>query len=87
VGGPHDHPKYDRAGRRHRWDLAAATGQPFSADDATLDTARRFLAMFSGPGHDAGERVRAGGAGAVAEGAPQLEQVLAMAGRDVNWRA
>jgi uncharacterized protein (TIGR03086 family) len=70
----------------HGWDLAVATGQDFTADDATLEAAKGFLAMFSGPGT---EELRGDGFGAelaVAGSASLLEQVLAMAGRDVNWQ-
>ena len=49
----------------HGWDLAVATGQDFTADDATLEGAQTFLAMISGPGTEEqrGRRVRAGAAG------------------------
>lgn len=70
----------------HGWDLAVATGQPFTADDATLEAAQQFLATFSGPGTEA---MRGNGFGPelpTAAEAPLLERVLAMAGRDINWR-
>ena len=70
----------------HGWDLAVATRQDFAADDATLEAARSFLAMFSGPGT---EDMRGDGFGpelAVSPEAPLLERVLAMAGRDIDWR-
>ena len=70
----------------HGWDLAVATGRHFTADDATLEAAKSFLAMFSGPGT---EEMRGDGFGpelTVAASAPLLEQVLAMAGRDIHWR-
>ena len=70
----------------HGWDLAVATDRHFTADDDTLEAAKSFLAMFSGPGS---EEMRGDGFGAelpVAASAPLLEQVLAMAGRDIHWR-
>jgi uncharacterized protein (TIGR03086 family) len=70
----------------HGWDLAVATGQEFSADDATLEGAASFLAMFSGPGTEQLRGDAFGAERAVAASAPLLERVLAMAGRDVNWR-
>lgn len=70
----------------HGWDLAAATGQAFTADDATLEAARDFLAMFSGPGTEDQRGDGFGTERTVAASAPLLERVLAMAGRDINWR-
>jgi uncharacterized protein (TIGR03086 family) len=70
----------------HGWDLAVATGQPFAVDDASLEGAQSFLAMFSGPGT---EEARGDGFGkerAAEPDAPLLERVLAMAGRDVRWQ-
>jgi len=69
----------------HGWDLAKATGQPFSVDDATLEAVHRFASMFSGPGT---EEQRAGGFGPELEvpaDAPLLDRVLGMLGRDPNW--
>jgi uncharacterized protein (TIGR03086 family) len=70
----------------HGWDLAVATGQDCTPDDTMLEAAQRFLALFSGPGT---EQLRGNGFGPerpVDDSAPLLERVLAMAGRDVNWR-
>lgn len=70
----------------HGWDLAVATGEEFRADDASLEGAQSFLAMFSGPGTE-DQRGDAFGPEREAQAdAPLLERVLAMAGRDVNWR-
>ena len=69
----------------HGWDLAKATGQPFDADEPTLEAVQRFAAMFSGPGT---EQQRAGGFGKELEvpaDAPLLDRVLGMLGRDANW--
>ena len=70
----------------HGWDLAAATGQPFTAGDAELEAVHEFAAMFSGPGT---EEQRAGGFGpelSVPPDAPLLDRVLAMLGRHASWR-
>jgi uncharacterized protein (TIGR03086 family) len=68
----------------HAWDVARATGQPFAADEPTLEAVQRFAAMFSGPGEDRppifGPEV------AVAPDAPLLDRVLGMVGRDAAWR-
>ena len=69
----------------HGWDLAVATGQPFAADDATLEGAQAFLGMFSGPGTEDMRGDAFGPERAVAPSAPLLERVLAMAGRDISW--
>jgi uncharacterized protein (TIGR03086 family) len=70
----------------HGWDLAVATGQPFVADDATLEGARSFLAMFSGPGTEDQRGDAFGPVVAVPDDAPLLDRVLAMSGRDPGWR-
>jgi uncharacterized protein (TIGR03086 family) len=70
----------------HGWDLAVATGQRFAADDATLEAARAFLAMFSGPGTEEQRGDAFGPVVPVPADAPLLDQVLAMSGRDPGWR-
>ncbi len=70
----------------HGWDLAVATGQEFSADETTLDGARTFLEMFSGPGTEDDRGDAFGPERPVPASAPLLDRVLGMAGRDSSWR-
>jgi uncharacterized protein (TIGR03086 family) len=70
----------------HGWDLAVATGQPFVADDTTLEGARSFLAMFSGLGTEDQRGDAFGPERPLPATASLLEQVLAMSGRDSTWR-
>lgn len=70
----------------HGWDLAKATGQPFSVDEPSLQACHQFAEMFSGPGT---EEQRAGGFGPeldVPADAPLLDRLLGMLGRDANWQ-
>lgn len=69
----------------HGWDLACATGQPYTGDPAALEAARQFLGMFASPDAPAGPDVPFGPARPVAGDAPPLHQVLALAGRDPFW--
>jgi uncharacterized protein (TIGR03086 family) len=68
----------------HGWDLARATGQPYSCEEATADLTRQFLI-------DTGDQGRAMGiyAAAVPVGADAsiLDQALAISGRDPQWTA
>ena len=66
----------------HGWDVARATGQPFECDDATLAVIRPIFDQFGdnpAPGAPFGPRV------AVPDGAPLLDQVIGLAGRDPAW--
>src|ERR1700722_14143938 len=69
----------------HGWDLARATGQPYAGDPEALEAARGFLAMFASPDAPAGPDVPFGPARPLADDAPLLDQVLALAGRDLDW--
>lgn len=69
----------------HAWDLARATGQDDGCDEATLHAVHGFVAQFSGPGQ---EEARAGLFGPevpVPDGAPLLDRVIGMTGRDPGW--
>ena len=70
----------------HGWDLAAATGQPFTADDSDLAAVQQFAAMFCGPGTEEQRGDAFGVELAVPADAPLLERVLGMLGRDASWR-
>ena len=69
----------------HGWDLARATGQPFSIDDTSLEAVRTFVAQFSGPGTGGGRAGLFGPELAIPDDAPLLDRVLGMTGRDPAW--
>ena len=71
----------------HGWDVARATGQPYDPEPAMLEAARRFLAMFASPDAPAGPEVPFGPSRQVPDGAPLLDRVVALAGRDLSWSA
>jgi uncharacterized protein (TIGR03086 family) len=71
----------------HGWDLARATGQPFSADAGALEAARSFLSMFASPDAPAGTSVPFGPSPPLPGDAPLLDQVISLSGRDVSWTA
>lgn len=69
----------------HAWDLATATGQPYSAPDAAVGPAREFLEGMVSPqfrGPDSGffdEEVDVG------DDASPLDELLGFSGRDPQW--
>ncbi|WP_369375311.1 TIGR03086 family metal-binding protein [Streptomyces sp. cg36] len=66
----------------HGWDLARATGQPYELDTATLEAVRGFFAASRD------EAMRAPAFGPVVEvpeGAPLLDEVVGLSGRDPGW--
>jgi uncharacterized protein (TIGR03086 family) len=69
----------------HSWDLAQATGQPYQADPAVVGAARSFLDLFAGPDAPAGDEVAFGPSRPAPADAAALDQVLALAGRDLSW--
>jgi uncharacterized protein (TIGR03086 family) len=67
----------------HGWDVARATGQDFSVDDASLSAVDRFMELF-------GERIASGQgpygpAVAVPDDASHLDRLLGATGRDPGW--
>jgi uncharacterized protein (TIGR03086 family) len=68
----------------HGWDLAVATGQPYSVSDADAQACISFAgAVGESPDERAGlygPRV------AVPADAPVLDRLLALTGRDPAWR-
>jgi uncharacterized protein (TIGR03086 family) len=71
----------------HGWDVARASGQDYVIDDASLGAVHSFVEQFSGPGQ---EESRAGLFGHEVEvdpGAPLLDRVIGMTGRDPRWSA
>ena len=71
----------------HGWDVARATGQPFSPERQVLDTAYHFLGLVASPDAPAGPEVAFGRPRPVAGDAPLLDRVVALAGRDPAWAA
>lgn len=70
----------------HGWDLAAATGHPWSPDARGLDASLEFAPMmltddYQGEGKTFGPRVD------VAADAPPLDRLLGLSGRDPAWSA
>ena len=71
----------------HGWDVARATGQPYTAEPELLDAARTFLGFFASPDAPAGPEVAFGPSRPVADDSAPLDQVVALAGRDPAWAA
>jgi uncharacterized protein (TIGR03086 family) len=69
----------------HGWDVARATGQPYACEPELLDAAESFLAVFASPDAPAGPDVPFGPSRQVPAGAPELDRVVALAGRDPGW--
>ena len=69
----------------HGWDVARATGQPYACEPELLAAAESFLAMFASPEAPAGPAVPFGPSRPVPAGAPELDRVVALAGRDPGW--
>lgn len=69
----------------HGWDVARASGQQLSLDDAALAPSREFVAMMSGPGSDELRGDAFGPALPVPGGASRLDEVIAGNGRDPAW--
>ena len=69
----------------HGWDVARATGQPYACEPELLAAAESFLALFASPDAPAGPDVAFGPSREVRAGAPELDRVVALAGRDPEW--
>lgn len=66
----------------HGWDLAKATGQPITTDEATLQTVQEMATAMGDQGRQMGafgEEVK------VADDAPLLDKVLGLSGRNPHW--
>jgi uncharacterized protein (TIGR03086 family) len=68
----------------HSWDLAVATGQPYSCPDALVEAACGFVASAVEQNPD-GTPGLFGPPVPVAADAPMLHRLLGMAGRDPGW--
>lgn len=69
----------------HGWDVAVSSGQPFTADQATLQAVEGFLAGFSIPGAEDQRGDIFGPVVDVADDAPLRDRVIGLAGRDPGW--
>ena len=69
----------------HGWDVARATGQPYTCEPDVLEAARQFLEMFASPDAPSGPEVPFGPATVLLPEAPLLDRVVALAGRDPSW--
>jgi uncharacterized protein (TIGR03086 family) len=69
----------------HGWDVARATGQPYACEPELLAAAESFLALFASPDAPAGPDVAFGPSREVGAGTPELDRVVALAGRDPGW--
>ncbi len=69
----------------HGWDVARATGQPYDCVPELLVAARAFLSQVASPDAPAGPDVAFGPSRPAPAGAPMLDQVVALAGRDPGW--
>jgi uncharacterized protein (TIGR03086 family) len=67
----------------HGWDLAVATGQPYSPSVEEVDAAMSFVTAFDAP-RDGG---LFGAIVPVPDDAPALERLLGLTGRDPAWRS
>ena len=67
----------------HGWDIAAATGQDYDIDPATLDAVLPYVTAIAAEGPTEG---LFGAAVPVADDAPPLDRVIALSGRDPGWR-
>lgn len=65
----------------HGWDLARATGQPYSPDDASLAACSAFLAASA----DDRSATPFGPVVAVPQDASPLDRLIGLSGRDPRW--
>lgn len=70
----------------HGWDVAVATGQPFTAEPAQLEAAYGFV-QHAVQANPEGSDGLFGPPVPVPDGAPLLDRLLGLAGRDPAWRA
>jgi uncharacterized protein (TIGR03086 family) len=71
----------------HGWDVARASGQGFDCDPASLEAVLGFVEQFSGPGQEASREGLFGPVVDVPAGAPLLDRVIGLTGRDPGWTA
>jgi uncharacterized protein (TIGR03086 family) len=69
----------------HGWDIARASGQAYEPDPAALEAVHGFLAQLATPEQAATRDAIFGPVVPIPDGAPLLDQVLGLAGRDPAW--
>jgi uncharacterized protein (TIGR03086 family) len=69
----------------HGWDLAKATGQPYTVDAASATAVLGFTEATAQPGAEAMREGLFGPVVAVAPDAPTFDRALGFAGRDPAW--
>lgn len=69
----------------HGWDLARATGQEYAPDEVSLAVSYAMVSAAAAESPEA-RGTLFGPPLPVAEGAPLLDQVVALGGRDPSWR-
>ncbi|TMR88631.1 hypothetical protein [Nonomuraea basaltis] len=70
---------------RHGWDLARATGQPFTCNPANTAAVLAFTSASALPDQAANREGLFGPVVEVSEDAPELDRALGFAGRDPAW--
>lgn len=70
----------------HGWDLATATGQPFTCDPASTDVVFEFTSQMSLPGEEAGREKLFGPVVEVPPDASRFDRALGFSGRDPAWK-
>ncbi|MGN9806961.1 TIGR03086 family metal-binding protein [Micromonospora sp. L32] len=68
----------------HGWDLASATGQPYDADNRTVETVSRLVSQQASSDGTPG---LFGPSITLPAGAPLLDRVLGLTGRDPGWKS
>ena len=66
----------------HGWDVAAAAGQPYDCDPATVQACLEHLEQFDAGGTEG----MFGPAVPIADDAPAMDRIIAMSGRRPAWR-
>ena len=69
----------------HGWDVAQATGQAYECELAILEAVYQFVAPLAVPGEEAQREGLFGPVIEVPEGAPLLDRVIGLSGRDPAW--
>ncbi|MGP4100060.1 TIGR03086 family metal-binding protein [Nonomuraea sp. KM90] len=69
----------------HGWDLARATGQPFTCSPADTAAVLEFTTAAAAPEQAAGREGLFGPVVEVPEDAPPFDRALGLAGRDPGW--
>jgi uncharacterized protein (TIGR03086 family) len=69
----------------HGWDVARSTRQPYNCDPASLQASLEFVTFMSQPSELAGRTGLFGPVIDVPAGAPMIDRVIGLSGRDPSW--